>query len=262
MIKIISVNEIKGRLAKIAVSTEKEVQEHVIPLDFVIRFHLEQNKTITKEQYRDLIKTGELELLYNKMLRFIDYQMRTISEVKKKLRTYTLDEQIIQQVVDKLKEHRYVGDKEYVHEYVSEKLSYDVIGPIRIKEKLIQKGIHYDLIDSELIRFTETIEQQKIEDLLHKELRIFIKKPYRKFVESFKRKCVNKGFHVHIVENVILNFKELILEHIDEKSLLMREMSNRNVNELTYEQKQKLLRKLTSKGFSYQVLKKHLYEEE
>lgn len=263
MIKITDITAAKNEQAIIEVMDQNKTVKHVIAMHFIYTHHLEIGMELTKTFYNKLLKDNELEHLYNKALHFISYQMRTISEVKKHLTKHTMDQHTIQTIIDRLQKHHYLSDKRYAKEFVTEKLEFDIMGPIKVKEKLIKKGIHYDLIDAELIRYTTEIEYAKMEDLINKEIRYTIKKPYRKFIESLKRKAITRGFHLEVIDSAILSFKEDILAMIDDREMLQKEYTflQRKFDISQYEGRQKIIQKLLQKGFNYDRIK-HLLEEE
>lgn len=256
MITITDVKLLGGEKAVVTVDDGTAKTPHVTTHQLVVRYHLETGKTLTKDEFRTFITANEFDLLYNKALSYLSYQMRTISEVKKHLRKSTTDERLIAKLIALLKQNNYLSDSRYVEEYVNEKIQFDLVGPIRIKEKLIQKGIHYDLIDAELIRFTGDIEYDKVSELIHKEIRHRLKKPYRKVIDSLKRKCVSKGFHLNVIEAAILSMKDDITAQIDERDLLETAFQKlkRDYDLDDYEQRQKLMHKLMSQGFSYELV--------
>jgi len=260
MISIVKIKELKRSQAVIEVDNNGVIIPHISTLHLVLKYRFIEGQTITNEQYKTFIKDNEFTLLYEKALQYISYQMRTISEVKKQLKTKTKDDRMIHQVIDELKKNHYLSDSEYVKEYVTEKLQFDTVGPLYIKEKCVRKGIHFDLIDQELLRFTEDLEYAKIEDIIKKELRYPLKKPYQKVVESLKRKCIQKGFHLNIIDSQIVSFKEDIMDMIDEDSLLKKELKQyeKQLQNSTYEEKQKIMQKLRSKGYSYESIKSHI----
>lgn len=258
MIKIRSIKSKKGEQAVVTIETTQATIPHLTTLHLVLKYHLEEGMSLSKQEYETFIKENEFELLYQQAISFISYQMRTVSEVKKKLRKKTTDEALINRLIELLKSQQYIGDINYVNEYVTQKLNFDLVGPTYIKDKLIQKGVHYDIIDGELTRYTEQMEYSKVEELLNRELKYPPKKPYYKFVDSFKRKCINKGFHLGVVDSIVTSFKEDIIQAIDEKALLQKELSNLKKLPTTYEDKQKLIATLRRKGFSYPIIQEHL----
>ena len=207
--------------------------------------------------YRDLVKQNTVDVLLEKALVFINYQMRTISEVKKRLQKETKEESLINAVITELKRLNYLSDKTYVEEYVKEKLAYDIVGPMYIKEKLISKGIHFDLIDAYLVQYTTEKEYEKVYEFIQKEIRYPIKKARYQYLQSLTRKLVTKGFHLSVIEASITSYKEDIFAMIDDQGLLEKEIKElkKKYDFSMYQEKQKAIQKLLQKGFDLSTIK-------
>lgn len=263
MIKISKITSLKNEQAAIEINTNGSIVPHITTLHLIMRYHLEEGQELTTKEYNRFIKENEQELLYNKALHYISYQMRTISEVKKHLRKSTKDESVIRTIIEKLKKAHYVSDINYVQEYVQEKLDFDLVGPLYIKNKLIQKGVHYDLIDGALVSYHDDLQFEKITQIIEKNIRYQIKKPYRSFIQSLKRKIVNKGFTLDIIDSAILAKQDDIMAQIDEAPLLIQDMKKLlKLHDVTqYQDKQKIIQKLLRKGYALPSIKQLLEEE-
>lgn len=264
MIKITKITPLKQEQAAIEINNNGTILPHITTLHLVMRYHLEQGKELSKEEYNRFIKDNEIDILYNKALQYISYQMRTISEVKKHLKKTTQDESTIQSIINKLKDAHYLSDSDYVAQYVQEKLEFDLVGPLYIKNKLIKKGIHYNLIDGELLTYSDDLQFEKITELLSRNIRYTIKKPYRAFIQSMKRTLLTKGFTLDIIDSAILAKQDDIMAHIDEEPLLLRDLQKLlQLHDITtYQDKQKVIQKLLRKGYSLPSIKKSLNQEE
>lgn len=260
MIKVTDIKKLRNHQYLVTFVMDQKEEKLVLVEDTLIKYNLLSPRDITKTEYKQLTKSKDMDMLYEKVMSFVDYQMRTISEVKKRLAKTTADEKVIQQIIDKLKKQGFLDDVRFVKEYVTQKLEFDLVGPRAIKQKLIDKGIHYDLIDSELIRFTDETQYNKVYELIQKETKHPIKKPYLKAVESIKRKCVTKGFSLHIIDSSIQSYRDVIQEACDETALLLKEFDRlkKGVNLKDYTEKDKLIKKLMQKGFAYNNIKKLL----
>lgn len=229
----------------------------IVTEDVLIKCNLLSPRTITDQELRTLKKENDDSMLYQKAIHFIDYQMRSISEVKKHLKKNTKDESKIKHLIDKLKDQGYLDDIRFTEQYVLEKMEYDLLGPKSIKQKLIDKGIHYDLIDTELIKYTDELQYQKIYTIIEKETKYKIKKPYKKVVESIKRKLVSKGFSLNIIDSSLTSYQDRIKQVCDEENMLQRDFEklSSGVDISNFEQKDKIIKKLLQKGYSYQAIK-------
>ena len=260
MNEVTDIKKLRNHHYLVTFKMENKVESFVVVEDTLIKCNLLSPRQITKAEYKMITKNKDVDLLYEKIIKFVDYQMRTISEVKKRLSKTTADEKIINQIVMKLKKQGFLDDLRFANEYVTQKLEFDLIGPRAIKQKLIDKGIHYDMIDSELIRFTDEIQYNKIYDLIQKETKHPIKKPYLKAVQSIKSKCVTKGFSLNIVDSSIQSYRDVIEAACDEKDLLQKEFDRlkKGIDLKDYAERDKVIKKLMQKGFAYSNIKKLL----
>lgn len=260
MIKIIDIKKLKGDKYLVEIEKKGTKIPHIITENTIIKHNLLKQRPLSIAEYKTIVVDNEYETLYLKSLNYISYQMRTISEVRKHLKKDTSNEKLIDRIVDELKKNNYLSDTNYVKEYVSEKLEFDLVGPKYIKDKLVQKGIHFDLISNELLRFTENMEYDKIFVVIDKEIKYKLKKNYQKAYISLKQKLVTKGFNIAIIESSLQSKKDDIKAMIDEDDLLQKELSKlKGKYDLSnYEEKQKLIKKLMIKGYAYGEIKKQL----
>lgn len=85
----------------------------------------------------------------NLALKYLAYSMRTEREVRLKLKTYDIDEDISAEVITFLAEHRYIDDSDYAEKYIAEKRRTGY-GDMRIKSELYRKGIDSEIISAAL----------------------------------------------------------------------------------------------------------------
>lgn len=263
MNKIKDIKKLRNDTYVIEIEEKNAVIPHVITENTLLKHNLLNKDSLSKEEYKKIIKDNEYELLYLKAINYISYQMRTISEVKKRLQKDTQNVELINKIISELKSNRYLNDKEYVKEYINEKMEFDLVGPRYLKEKLIKKGIHFDLINDALLQYNEFIQYEKIYELVTKELKYKQKKPYQKTYLAFKQKLITKGFDLSIIESSLLSRKDDIIDMIDEEDLLSKDFSKiKDKYDLSkYDEKNKLIKKLLSKGHNYDLIKEFINKE-
>jgi regulatory protein len=261
--KILNIKKGKRDRYFIEIETKQGKIPHVISENTIIKYNLLNKKILDNAEYNKMIKDNEYEILYLKSINYISYQMRTISEVKKHLRKDTRNESLINKIISELKANKYVNDTYFVTEYVKQKIEFDLVGPRYIKDKLVSKGIHFDLITNALLNYNENIQFDKVYELIHKELKYKQKKPYQKVYLSLKQKLITKGFSLNVIESSLLSSKEDILEKIDSLELLKKDYfliyDKFDLN--IYEEKNNLIKKLMSKGHDYELIKTFINEE-
>lgn len=88
----------------------------------------------------------EFDKLKTKVLKYILFKKRTESEVRQKFKS---DEgEMLNDVIDELKELNYINDKIYIEKSMKEYMNLKNLSIKELEYKLISKGIKKDLIDN------------------------------------------------------------------------------------------------------------------
>ena len=262
MINLEVITKTKGNRYVLIISNNNEEEKHVVSENLIIKYNLLTPRELSRYEYKTITNVKIEDILFEKALVFIDYKMRTISEVKKRLKKEVADEELINKVIKELKEKKYLNDNFYTETFIKEKIDFDLIGPRNIKQKLISKGIHFDIIDQHLIQYNDHMQYDKINDIIKNQIKYKIKKPYKKAYLSLKQKLVTKGFSLNIIESALISNAEEIKEMIDDIPLLKRELDKltKRYDVNKYEEKSKVIKALLSKGFDYETIKSYVKE--
>lgn len=102
------------------------------------------------------------EVAKEKAIRYIALSRKTSYEVKAKLSKIGVDEEIIDQVIEYLVDLDYINDEEYVDAYVRQCMRLQNHSIYEIKNKLLQKGIKKDIIETKLDKLSNTDYEEKI----------------------------------------------------------------------------------------------------
>lgn len=90
----------------------------------------------------------ELDKLKTKVLKYIVYKKRTEKEVRTKFSSSDIDQNMLEDVIENLKENGYINDENYIQRAVNEFLSINTLSLKEIRNKLYAKGISNDIIDN------------------------------------------------------------------------------------------------------------------
>ncbi len=260
MIFLEEISKTKKNRYLLKVRNLDELETYLVYENMIIKYSFLSPRELSNNEYRIIKEDKTTDQLYEKALKYIDYKMRTISEVKKHLGKDIKDTDVINKIINRLKTNGYLNDDFYTKTYMNEKIDYDLVGPRYIREKLILKGIHYDIIAANLVNYKEENQFDKIFELIKKETKYKIKKPYKKAYMSLKQKLVNKGFSLGVIESSLLSNIDLIKGCIDEDSLVLREIDKlkKKYDFNNYLEKSKATKSLLSKGYNYETIKEHL----
>ncbi len=114
-------------------------------IDICVKCGLKVGKEISYEKLSEVIESSEKELALNKTVKYISSALKTKKQVRDYLNKKEFDKNIIDYVINKLEEYKYIDDEEYVKAYVNTyKGKY---GCSRLRNGLKQKGISQKLID-------------------------------------------------------------------------------------------------------------------
>ena len=105
----------------------------------------------------------EFDEIKTKVLKYILYKKRTEKEIRQKF--VKEDEQILEDVIEYLKEAMYISDEEYISRAVNEYIALKNLSITEIKYKLYTKGIEKNLIEEYIDNHDEELLEYEINSL-------------------------------------------------------------------------------------------------
>lgn len=143
----------------------------------------------------------EYDKLKTKVLKYIIYKKRTEKEIRQKF-SKTIDEDILEDIIDELKENGYIDDLNYIDRAVNEFVALKNLSIREIKYKLFAKGLSNDIIDEYISSNFDELMEYEIKSAKN----IIIKKQSMQEYEEIKQGLLKKGY---IAENVKEAFNEV-----------------------------------------------------
>lgn len=134
----------------------------------------------------------------------LNLSMRTVSEVEEKMLNRGYDKGVITQVINNLKEEKFLDDSNYAEVFINSMKNYKTWGRFMMKKKMYEKKLPKDLIE------------EKLEELV---------------TEKDEKEIAKR-------------FLQRLFPDLNE------------IKELEYSEKQKVMRKLMSRGFGFEVVSK------
>ncbi|WP_434564180.1 regulatory protein RecX [Thermoanaerobacterium thermosaccharolyticum] len=160
-------------------------------------FNLEEGIDINEEQYNYYVNFLVNKSAYNDSLKFLSYSMRTKKELIDKLKLKGYDDSIINNVLEKLIQQRYIDDEYYAELYIKEKKE-RLYSKYRIYNELYRKGIDPSIITSKL--------DQLYEDEIDTIKKLIIKKRVSTNDKlKIKNYLFRKGFMIEDINKVLLD---------------------------------------------------------
>lgn len=134
-------------------------------------------------------------------LRLVMFKLYTTEEIKKKLEVKDFSDDVVEIVIESLKEQGYLDDRAYAFKFVNQKLRLKPVSRQRLSFELQHKGIDNDIIAEALdeIDPDDEANAKKIFDKRFSKQDLSDPKQYRKAVNYL----VNRGFSVSLIKRII-----------------------------------------------------------
>ena len=138
-----------------------------------------------------------------KVLKYVIYKKRTIREIKTKFKSL-IDENMLEDIIEELKENGYISDENYIKRAVNEFMALKNLSIKEIKYKLISKGISNSMVEeyiSENIEELEEYEQKSADNIV-------LKKTVNMDETEIKGYLLKKGYREESIRNAMQKIEE------------------------------------------------------
>ena len=131
----------------------------------------------------------EFDSAKTKVLKYILYKKRSEGEIRKKFAT-TFDEDLLEDVIEYLKEADYINDKEYIRKTINNFMTLKNLSIRELKVKLLTKGLDKNDIEDYFYENREELEDYEKKSAEN----IFYKKSSSLEEQEIKQYLLKKGY--------------------------------------------------------------------
>jgi SOS response regulatory protein OraA/RecX len=218
--------------------------------EIVLKYRLKVGMAFDTKTYHQLIQDNDFNIYFQLAIKKLK-KMMTTHEMKVYLSDQGAKDDIIKQIIKKLKDKKYLDDELYLKTYISLKAHQH--GPKKLSYDLKQKGIPFELIEQALDSIDES---PVISDLISKKLLSLKQKPYQQKLRLLKSYLLQKGFSNDVIDHHLSTMTydqqtDLICLKKDYDKLYQKIKSDD-----VYEKNQKIIQKLYQKGYRIEDIKK------
>lgn len=138
-----------------------------------------------------------------KVLKYIIYKKRSEQEVRKKF-SGTIEENLLEDIIEYLKQANYIDDKEYIQKTVNNFIALKNLSIKEIRYKLLAKGLSKSEIEDYIYENKEeleTYETKSAENLIYK-------KASSMEQEEIKEYLLKKGYQIDNINKAIETFEQ------------------------------------------------------
>ena len=119
-----------------------------LSLEVVVKYGLKEGKELNQELLDFLCDSSEKEVAMNKAISYIARYQKTEKEIQEYLLKKGFEDEIIQEVIKKLKEYNFIDDDLFAQNYIKYKTR--SVGKRKLAYELRKKGIKETLIDNNI----------------------------------------------------------------------------------------------------------------
>jgi len=143
------------------------------------------------------------ERTMNRAVRLLAAKPRSVTELRERLieKSWTNTE-IVASVIEKLKEYKYLDDLQYATDLAASKLRQKPQGKRRLEQKLSQKRLDKDVVDSAVkSAYEKTPENDLLKSAIEKRLRLKGQPQTRAEIKKFYDHLMRQGFSYSLIRN-------------------------------------------------------------
>lgn len=140
----------------------------------------------------------EFDALKTKVLKYIMFKKRTEQEIKRKF-TNIENQEMLQDVIEHLKEIGYINDNSYIERAVAEFINLKNLSLKELRYKLMAKGIKEDIMDSYFDSHMEELQEYEINSAKN----IILKKQNNMEEQALIQYLLKKGYKMDLIREAI-----------------------------------------------------------
>lgn len=133
-----------------------------------------------------------------KVLKYILYKKRSENEVRTKF-SGTIDENLLEDIIEYLKQAKYIDDKEYIRKTVNNFIALKNLSIKELKYKLLSKGLNKNDIEDYIYDNKEELEEYEIKSISN----IIYKKSTSMEQEEIRQYLLKKGYKLENINRAM-----------------------------------------------------------
>jgi regulatory protein len=153
--------QINSKKPKFVNLTLDDENKYLIYKDVVVKFGLKKNDTISETKLADILYQDEFYRAKDLALKYFSYRKRTEFELKQKLSTHKFNLKAVDAVMQNLKNIGLINDQEYAESFSNDTLKRKSVGKILLKQRLLQKGIHKEIVNQLIKKIYKDIDEKE-----------------------------------------------------------------------------------------------------
>ncbi|MCH5156843.1 MAG: RecX family transcriptional regulator [Clostridiales bacterium] len=168
----------------------------------VMKLGLKIGQEVSQERLAEAVFDSEKSVAFEKAVAYLGRGMKTVKQMRDYLNKKAYSPEVVDYVIGRLKEYRYLDDVAYAKLYVEHNSA--TKGERRLKQELVNKGIAVQLAEEH----SQLDSEQALTDAERLAEKYMRNKPQDvKTLQKLQRYLLSRGYGYDIVNNIIPNYK-------------------------------------------------------
>ena len=130
---------------------------YAFPVAKIVVAWLKVGQQLSPDKIKELQGLDKVEKGLQRALNFISYRPRSQAEVEKNLRKYEVAEELIPEIIERLKRGNLLNDADFARRWVEDRAAFRPKGAYALRAELRQKGLAEDAIEDALAGINEPV---------------------------------------------------------------------------------------------------------
>lgn len=169
--------------------------------DLLVRMKLSKGMEIDELSIMEIQYRDHIQKAFQSAVNYLSYRIRSEYEVVSYLAEKEWEQAVIDEVMHKLRDYKYVNDEEYANAYVRTQINVSKKGPDVIRTELINKGISEKDRQTALSQYTDDLQRENAEEWASKTLNKS-KGSNKEARQKSIQFIVRKGFSMSLAKSV------------------------------------------------------------
>jgi regulatory protein len=219
--------------------------------DILVRFRMLKGMEITDDKLKEIRREAKVQMAFTLALHYLDYQMRSVYEMKKYLRDNDVSSTDAEKIITRLKDMKLLDDESYAGALVRTLIRTTDKGPRLVMQDLKKRGIEDEISTRAMEEYTDEIENDKALHFIEKSQKKYERFSLREKQTKIRTRMMTRGYRSSAIQFAFDNFEfETNEEEEFEKGLALTEKLWRKYSRLDERKRiTKIRQQLFTKGF-------------
>jgi len=186
--------------------TLEDGNDIIVHEELILKKELLLTRHIDEDDVNNIDRLNNNYNAYDLAVKYISNKYRSIYEVYEFLLKKEIDKDIVSDVINKLKEQRYLDDFVFSKAFVNDRIKFSNNGPYKIKKELEERRVSSSIIDEVMELFPLELEKTKLIKLVPKYVKTVRNKSYsmmkNKVCDYFSNLGYNKSIIIEILKDI------------------------------------------------------------